>query len=93
MIWDQDQRTQRGTQAEVLKEEAIKYRKIYFNLLNPMPPPPGKKHNNIQETVSQGFLTYNNLLMCHTHLTGRNSANWWYKQFLSKQNRTLAKEC
>ena len=35
---------------------------------------PGADHrgrrNILQETASQGFLTFNNLLMMHTHLTG-----------------------
>ena len=36
-------------------------------------------------------LTFKNLLMCHTQLTGRNPANWRYEPFLSKQNTSLTR--
>jgi len=34
----------------------------------------GAKRNSLQETASKGFLTFKKRWMCHTHLTGRNSA-------------------
>ena len=53
----------------------LEYR-VMFNLLNPIPLPPGGKTHNLQETASEGFLILNKLWMFHIHVTGRNSANW-----------------